>query len=91
MFGTIHEYIVRYQLPIVFIGSHHIGDDTLSSGFCGKCTYHIVGFVTGDFQNRNTVGADDIFYNRYGETDGFGSFFPLRFILFISLVAECWS
>ena len=91
MFGAVHKYVVRYQLSVVFIGGHHISGDTLFSGFGGKCAYHIIGFITGNFQDRNTVSADNVFYNRYGKTDSFGSFFPLRLILFVSFVAECRS
>ena len=89
MFGTVHKHVVRYQLAVVFIGGHHIGGDTLLSGFGGKGTYHIIGFITGDFQDGNAVSADNVFYDRYGKADSFGSFFPLRLILFVSFVAEC--
>ena len=33
MFGAIHKYFVTYQLPVIFVGSHHIGSDTLATGF----------------------------------------------------------
>lgn len=88
MFGAVHEYILRYQLAVVFVGRHHVSDNTLSAGFGGKRAYYVVGFITGHFQDRNAVGADNILYNRYGKTNCFRSFFALCFILFKSLVAE---
>ena len=91
VFGAVHEYILRYQLAVVFVGRHHVSDNTLSAGFGGKRAYYVVGFITGHFQDRNAVGADNILYNRYGKTDSLGSLFPLRFVLFVSLVAECRS
>ena len=88
MFGAIHEYVVCHQLAVVFVGSHHIGGDALTSGFSGESSDHVVGFVSCHFQNRDAVGVDDILYNRYGEADGFRSFFTLGFVLFESFVAE---
>ena len=66
MFGAIHKYFVTYQLPVIFVGSHHIGSDTLATGFGSERTYHIIGFVACHFQNGDAVGAYNILYNRYG-------------------------
>ena len=88
MFRAIHKYFVTYQLPVIFVGSHHIGSDTLATGFGSECTYHIIGFVACHFQNGDAVGAYNILYNRYGKTNCFWSFFALCFILFKSLAAE---
>ena len=86
--GTVHENIVRYQLPVVLVGSHHIGGDALPSGFGGERAYHVVGFVAGYFEDGNAVGADDVLYNRYGKADGLGCLLALCLVLLVGLVAE---
>ena len=88
VFGTVHEDVVRYQLPVVFIGRHHVSGDALPSGFGGKGSDDVIGFVSAYLKNGDAVGTDDVFYNRHRETDDFGCFFTLGFVLFVSLVAE---
>ena len=63
----IKDIIRAYQLSVIFVGSHHIGGDTLAAGFGGKRTYHVVGFVACNFQNRDAVSTNNILYNRYGQ------------------------
>ena len=60
MFGTVHEYLVTYQLSVILIRC------ALTTGFGSKCSYHVIGFVTGNLQNRNAISTDNILYNRYG-------------------------
>ena len=86
--GAVHEDAVRYQLPVVLVGSHHIGGDALPSGFGGERAYHVVGFVAGYFEDGNAVGADDVLYNRYGKADGLGCLLALCLVLLVGLVAE---
>ena len=88
MFGAVHEYIVRYQLAVIFVRSHHIGSDALFARFGGKGADHIIGLIAGNFQDGDAVSADDILYDRYGQTDGFWCLFPLCFILFVGFVTE---
>lgn len=88
MLGAVHEDAVRYQLPVVLVGSHHIGGDALPSGFGGERAYHVVGFVAGYFEDGNAVGADDVLYNRYGKADGLGCLLALCLVLLVGLVAE---
>ena len=64
--------VVRYQLAVVLVGSHHIGGDALSSGFGGKRAYHVVCLINHYLEDGDAVGVDDILYNRYGEADGLG-------------------
>ena len=56
-----HKYFVTYQLPVIFVGSHHIGSDTLATGFGSECTYHIIGFVACHFPVSYThlVGREE--------------------------------
>ena len=75
-------------MAVVLVGSHHIGGDALPSGFGGERAYHVVGFVAGYFEDGDAVGADDVLYNRYGKTDGFGRFFTLCLVLLVGFVAE---
>ena len=86
--GAVHEDVFADQLSVVFVGRHHVGGDALSSGFGGQCAYYVIGFVARHLQNGDAVGTDDVFYNRYGEADGFGRFFALRLVLFVGLVSE---
>ena len=86
--GAVHEDAVRYQLPVVLVGSHHIGGDALSSGFGGKRAYHVVCLITGYLEDGDAVGTDDILYNRNGEADGLGRLLALCLVLFVGLVAE---
>ena len=88
MFGAVHEYIFRYQLSIVFIRCHHISCDALATCLSSKRTDDIIRFIARYFQDRDAVGTNNIFYNRYGETDCFRGFFPLCFILFVGLMSE---
>ena len=88
MFGAIHEYMIRYQLTIIFVGSHHVSGDTLFPGFCCQSPDYVICFVSRHFEDGNSVSSDDIFYNRYGKADCFRSFFALGFVLLKSFVAE---
>ena len=88
MLGTVHEDISAHQLTIVFVWCHHISSDPSFAGFGGQCTDHVVSLVSRYFQNRNTIGPDNILYNGYGQTDYFGCFFTLCLILFIGFVPE---
>ena len=88
VFGPVHKDVVRDQLAIIFIGRHHIGGNAPPSGFGGKGTYNVIGFVSTHFEDRDAVGTDDVFNDRHREADDFGSLFALGFVLLVSLVAE---
>ena len=83
--------MIRYQLTIVLVRSHHISSDTLIAGFCCQSSDYIVRFISRYLQDGDSVSLDNIFYNRYRKTDCFRSFFSLSFVLFKSFVAECGS
>ena len=60
----------------------------MPSGFSGQRTYNIIGFVTGIFQDRDMVCADNIFYDGNRKPDSLRRLFPLRFVMLINFVAE---
>ena len=41
----IPKHFVGYQLPIIFVGGHHIGGKPFGFGFAGQGAYNVVGFV----------------------------------------------
>ena len=88
VFGAIHEHVFTHQLSVVLVGSHHVGIDASFTGFRSQCTDYVVGFVSGNLQNRNMIGTYDILYDRNRLPDSFRSLFPLRFVCFISFVAK---
>ena len=91
MSGPIHKDVFAHQLPIVFVGSHHIGGDSASSRFGGERAYHIVRLVSRHFEDRNAIGTDNLFDERYRQTDIFGRFLTLSFVLLESLMAKRWA
>ena len=76
------------QLPIIFIGSHHIDFKSIRSSLFSHCSDYIVGFIIRDFQNWNMISLNDLFNDRNRLTDDFRSFFPLCFVLFKCFMTE---
>ena len=69
-----------HQLAIVFVRCHHIDFESFFLRLLGDGAYHVVGFETGNFQDWDIVGFDNILDNRYGLPDHFRRFFPLCLI-----------
>ena len=80
--------MVCHQLTVIFVGCHHIGGYPLFTGFGSQCADHIVCLISRNFKDGDAVSTDDVFYDRYGQTNSLWSFFALGFILFISFVTE---
>ncbi len=87
--GLEHEHAVGHQLSVVLVGGHHVGDVTLLLGNVRQCAYHIVGFISRNFDSGDSVGLYDVLYigNRQGYV--LRLLVALRLVLGIGFVAEC--
>ena len=84
----VHECLVRNQLGIVFVRSHHIRGKSLFLGFFCQSSYDIVRFKTLDRYLRYVECFEYFLYYRHSKLYGFRSSLPLGFVLLEKYVAE---
>ena len=65
MSWSVHKHILLHQLTVVFVGSEHIGLNTLLASLGGQCADDVVSLKSLHFEHRNVVSLQDALDNRY--------------------------
>ena len=86
--GAVHAHGAAHELAVVLVGRHHVGVYAPAACFGGQGANDVVGLIARHLEDGDAVGADDVFYNRYGEADGLRRLLALCLVLLVGLVAE---
>ena len=83
-----HQHTIIHQLQHVLAAGYNINSALLRSGFSGQCADHVVGFISGNFENRNAIGLERAPYIRNLLRQVSGHLTAVSFVLLVLLVAK---